>query len=50
MSEWQETTDSKFEADAGFLCNNDSVTAAVLRVLIKIMINPRALDITNIVL
>jgi len=50
MLEWQEKMDSKFEADAGFLCNENSGTAAALRATIKIKINPRALDITVTVL
>jgi len=39
MLEWQEKMDSKFKADAGFLHNTNSGTAAVLRATIK-MINP----------
>jgi hypothetical protein len=40
MLEWQKKMDSKFEADAGFLCNKNSGTAAVLRATIKIKITP----------
>lgn len=50
MLEWREKIDSKFKADAGFLRNKNSGTAAVLRAMINIKTKPQALDITLTVL
>jgi hypothetical protein len=39
MLERQEKMNSKFAADAGFLCSKNSGTAAVLRATVKIKIH-----------